>query len=130
VCLNVLLPQCLDRCNYLTASCNVLVNHVAYKNSRLHSPDDNSQLLSKDKAKQSRDTPWWCLGGEYIYLLLILTSALDVVCGQRHAPGKGPPVSIVQEAWWAPEPVWTQRLEEKTFAPVGDRIPIARSSNP
>jgi hypothetical protein len=27
-------------------------------------------------------------------------------------PGKGPPVPIVQEAGWAPEPVWTQRLEE------------------
>jgi hypothetical protein len=41
------------------------------------------------------------------------------VSGQRHAPaalyppGKGPPVPIVQEAGWAPEPVWTQRLEEK-----------------
>jgi len=30
-------------------------------------------------------------------------------------PGKGPPVPIVQEAGWAPEPVWTQRLEEKSF---------------
>jgi hypothetical protein len=42
------------------------------------------------------------------------------VSGQRHAPaallppGKGPPVPIVQEAGWAPEPVWTQRLEEKS----------------
>jgi hypothetical protein len=40
------------------------------------------------------------------------------VSGQRLAPaalyprGKGPPVPIVQEAGWAPEPVWTQRLEE------------------
>jgi hypothetical protein len=31
------------------------------------------------------------------------------------APGKGPPVPIVQEAEWAPEPVWTQTLEEKSF---------------
>jgi hypothetical protein len=31
------------------------------------------------------------------------------------APAKGPPVPIVQEAGWAPEPVWTQRLEEKSF---------------
>jgi hypothetical protein len=43
------------------------------------------------------------------------------VNGQHHAsaalypPGKGPPVPIVQEAGWAPEPVWTQRLEEKSF---------------
>jgi hypothetical protein len=55
------------------------------------------------------------------------------VSGQRHAPatllppGKGPPVPIVQEAGWAPEPVWTQRLEEKSFAPAGNRTPIARS---
>jgi hypothetical protein len=64
------------------------------------------------------------------------TSALDggEWSGSRpgHAlpPGKGPPVPIVQEAGWAPEPVWTQRLEEKSFAPAGDRTPIARSSSP
>jgi hypothetical protein len=33
--------------------------------------------------------------------------------GTTLAPGTGPPVPIVQEAGWAPEPVWTQRLEEK-----------------
>jgi hypothetical protein len=31
-------------------------------------------------------------------------------------PGKGPPVPIVQKAGWAPEPVWTQRLEEKSLS--------------
>jgi hypothetical protein len=47
------------------------------------------------------------------------------VSGQRHAPaallppGKGPLVPIGQEAGWAPEPVWTQRIEEKSFAPAG-----------
>jgi hypothetical protein len=52
--------------------------------------------------------------------------------GQRHAPvallppGKGPPVPIVQEAGWAPEPVWTQRLKEKSFAPSGDRTPVVQ----
>jgi hypothetical protein len=51
------------------------------------------------------------------------------VIGQRHAPaglyprGKDPPVPIVQGAGWAPEPVWTQRLEEKSFAPARDRTP-------
>jgi hypothetical protein len=35
--------------------------------------------------------------------------------------GKGPPVPIVQESGWASEPVWTQRLQEKSFAPAGDR---------
>jgi hypothetical protein len=49
----------------------------------------------------------------------------------RFTPGEGtPPVPVVQEAGWAPEPVWTQRLEEKSFAPAGDRAPIARSSCP
>jgi hypothetical protein len=58
------------------------------------------------------------------------------VSGQRHAPGralppgKGAPVPIVQEAGWDPEPVWTQRLDKKSFAPAGDRTPIARSSSP
>jgi hypothetical protein len=29
--------------------------------------------------------------------------------------GKGSPAPIVQEAGWAPEPVWIQRLEEKSL---------------
>jgi hypothetical protein len=29
-------------------------------------------------------------------------------------PGKGTPVPIVHDVGWAPEPVWTQRLEEKS----------------
>jgi hypothetical protein len=45
----------------------------------------------------------------------------------RFASAKGPPVPIVQEAGWASEPVWTQRLEEESFAPAGDGTPIARS---
>jgi hypothetical protein len=54
------------------------------------------------------------------------------VCGQRHAPAalftpeKGSPVLIVQEAGWAPEPVWTQRIEEKSFAPAGERTPVVQ----
>jgi hypothetical protein len=51
------------------------------------------------------------------------------VSGQRHAPtALLPPEPIVQEAGWAPEPVWTQRIEEKSSAPAGDRTPIVRSS--
>jgi hypothetical protein len=34
--------------------------------------------------------------------------------GRTLAPGKDPPVHIVQEAGWASKPVWTQRLEEKS----------------
>jgi hypothetical protein len=32
--------------------------------------------------------------------------------------GKGHPVPIVQEAGWTPDPVWTQRLEEKFLLPL------------
>jgi hypothetical protein len=42
-------------------------------------------------------------------------------------PGKGPPVPIGQEAGWAPESVWTQRLEEKSSVSVGDRAPFFQS---
>jgi hypothetical protein len=38
--------------------------------------------------------------------------------GRALPQGKGPPVPIVQEAGWAPEPVWTQRLEEKSSLPL------------
>jgi hypothetical protein len=54
------------------------------------------------------------------------------VSGQRHAPAallpprKGPPVPIVQEAEWAPEPVWTQAREKKSSAPAGDRTPVVQ----
>jgi hypothetical protein len=47
-----------------------------------------------------------------------MTSALDggewsaSLPGRVLPPGKGPPIAIGQEAVWAPEPVWMQRLEE------------------
>jgi hypothetical protein len=67
------------------------------------------------------------------------------VCGQHHAPaaftpGKDP-VPIVQEAGWAPEPVWigTENLglpgfDPRTFEPVASRytdyaIPAPRLVN-
>jgi hypothetical protein len=49
------------------------------------------------------------------------------VSGQRHAPSalyapeKESPISIGQEAGWALELVWTQRLKEKSFASAEDR---------
>jgi hypothetical protein len=55
------------------------------------------------------------------------------VSGQHNAPaalyprGMDPPVPIGQEAGWAAEPVWTQRLEEKSSASVGDRTPVVQS---
>jgi hypothetical protein len=47
--------------------------------------------------------------------------------GGASPPGEGPPVPIAQEAGWAPELVWTQRLEEISFASAGDRTPVAQS---
>jgi hypothetical protein len=49
------------------------------------------------------------------------------VSGRALPLGKRPPVPIVQEAGWAPEPVWTQRLKEKSSASVGDRTLIVQS---
>jgi len=53
-----------------------------------------------------------------------MTSAVDGVGGQRHAPavftpGKDP-VPIVQEAGWAPGPVW---IGAENLAPTGIRSP-------
>jgi hypothetical protein len=47
--------------------------------------------------------------------------------GRFFTPGKEPPVPILQEAGWAPELVWTQRVEEKSSASIGDRTPGAQS---
>jgi hypothetical protein len=55
------------------------------------------------------------------------------VSGQHHAPaalyprGIDPLVPTGQEAWWAPGPVWTQGLEQKSSASVGDRTPVVQS---
>jgi hypothetical protein len=62
-----------------------------------------------------------------------LTSALDggewsvSRPGRALHSGKGPPLPIVQEAGWDPEPVWMQRLEEKSSGFVGDRTPVVQS---
>jgi hypothetical protein len=59
------------------------------------------------------------LGGEEYSSYSFSTSALDggewsaSRTSRALAPGKGPPVPIVQETGWAL--VWTQRLEEKSF---------------
>jgi hypothetical protein len=47
--------------------------------------------------------------------------------GRALPPGKEPPVPIVQEVGWTLEPVWTQRLEEKFSASVGERTPAVQS---
>jgi hypothetical protein len=39
--------------------------------------------------------------------------------GRALPPGEEPPVPTVQEAGWAPEPVWTQKAEENSSIPSG-----------
>jgi hypothetical protein len=61
------------------------------------------------------------LGGEEYSSYSFSTSALDggewsaSYPSRALASGKGPPVPILQEAGRAPEPVWTQRIEENSF---------------
>jgi hypothetical protein len=84
----------------------------------------------RGKGKLSRYKPWRRLGGGRKSSYSFLTSALDggEWSASRHGrplpPGKRPPVSIGQESEWAPEPVWTLGLEEKSPAPAGDYIRV------
>jgi hypothetical protein len=80
------------------------------------------ELLNKFKAKADPLHAMEALGGDRKYSsYLYSTSALDggewsaSRTGRALAPGKGPPEPVVQEAGLAPEPVWTQRLQEKSF---------------
>jgi hypothetical protein len=57
-----------------------------------------------------------------------MTSALDVVGGQRNAPAafmpEKDPVPIVQDVGWAPGPVW---VSTENLAPTGIRFPDFRA---
>jgi hypothetical protein len=93
-----------------------------------------SVCCEKVKVKPSRYTPWRRLGERIYSSYSFTTSTLDGVSGQHHAPAafypRGRTPGTHWTGGWAPEPVWTQRLEEKSFTPAGDRTPIARSSSP
>jgi hypothetical protein len=97
-----------------------------------------AQSLSSVKVKKSKAVPLHAIHGgtrgerrnsSYSYL----TSALDggewsaTRRGRALPPGKEQPVPIGQESGWASEPVWTQRLEEKSSGSVGDRTPVVQS---
>jgi hypothetical protein len=51
--------------------------------------------------------------------------------GRDFTPGERTAVPIVQEAGWAPEPIWTQTLEENSFVRIDeDKHPfLKRESN-
>jgi hypothetical protein len=50
--------------------------------------------------------------------------------GRALVPRKWPPVPIVQEAGWAPEPVWIQRLRGKTLSPLPGIEPLSPGPTP
>jgi hypothetical protein len=71
------------------------------------------------------DSAWGGGGGEVVQFLFFLNP--DNIWGEWSAsrpgrnllPGKERLVPTVQEARWATEPVWTQRIDEKPSASVG-----------
>jgi hypothetical protein len=77
--------------------------------------------------------PWRHMGERRYSSYSFLTSAIyegewtTSRPGRVLPPGKEPPVPTGQEAGWAPEPVWTERLEEKSSASVRDRTPVVQS---
>jgi hypothetical protein len=88
--------------------------------------------LNYCEAKICPATPCRLQGGEEIQLLLILYLGtrwgwvVSVTSRPRFPPGRGPSIPIVQEAGWASELVWTQKLEEKSFAPARDWTPVVQ----
>jgi hypothetical protein len=78
--------------------------------------------LSVSKSKKVKQSTYGCARGEKRYTSCsFTTSALEEgewsasLPGPALPSGKGLPVPIGQEAGWDPEPVWTQRLEERSF---------------
>jgi hypothetical protein len=74
------------------------------------------------------------LGGErryssYSFLTLVPDGGewLASRPGRALPLGKVSPVSIGQEAGWTPESAWIKMLEEKSFAPAGDRTLVVQS---
>jgi hypothetical protein len=89
-------------------------------------PNSKVELLSHRHADDKAERKY----SSYSFL----TSTLDGVSDQRHAlaalyPLERPSVPTGQEAGWASELVWAQRLEGKSFASVGDRTYVVRSSS-
>jgi hypothetical protein len=82
---------------------------------------------------QSHNTPLEAQGERRYSSYLLTTSVLGggewstSRLGRALSLGKGPPVPVGQEAGWAPDPVWTQRLEKDSLACSGDRTSVVQS---
>jgi hypothetical protein len=95
--------------------------HGSFREGSHRDPAISQQFQQRRSflAKSNQPTNQPGAGGRRYSSYPFMTSALDGEWsasrpGRALPPGKGPPVPIVQEAMWAPEPVWTQRLGEKS----------------
>jgi hypothetical protein len=76
-----------------------LSTRIQWKHSRLRGYFHFIRIFNLQRAMKSKR-------GEYKYCFNVsLTSALDEVGGQHHAPAAIPLVK--RQAWWNPGPVWT-----------------------
>jgi hypothetical protein len=120
--------------NYFIVSCICTIVRIITVPLYCHWSTNNIvyNITCISKVKLSRYMTWRFMG-ERRKISSYLTSALDGCEWSASRPGralpagKGPPIPIVQEAGWFPEPVWTQRLEEKSSASVGDRTTVVQS---
>jgi len=68
----------------------------------------------------SLHTSWWHIGGGELFLPSFLTSAQDASewlasCVSRFNPREGAPISVEQNAVWAPEPVGKCRRKQNVL---------------
>jgi hypothetical protein len=89
--------------------------------SENHTKPTNTKYIFIECFDKSKEVPPYAMeaqGKRRYSSYSFMTSALDggewsaSRSGRALPPGKGPPVPIGQEAGWAPEPVWTQRLDK------------------
>jgi hypothetical protein len=82
--------------------------------SELHTRHRENLISHKKSCPTTRHEGAW--GKRRYSSYSFSTSALDEGEWSASPPGRAlAPVPTVQEAGWVPEPVWTQRLEEKFF---------------
>jgi hypothetical protein len=99
-------------------------------NQKLKTVGSNIYPPKKQSCPATRHTGAWRERRYSSYTFL--TSALYGGEWSASRPGRAlhrgmdPPVPIVQEGGWASEPVWTQRLEEKSFSPAAIEPPSPR----
>jgi len=124
--IGVFIRKCICTNSNSDKSMHSASNRVQYLFICVHVKRQSSIGTCRQTNRKSKAVPLHAMealgGGERRYSSYSFsTSALDggewSASRPGHAlpPGKGPQVPIVQEAGWAPEPVWTQRLEEKSL---------------